>query len=64
MADSSPTTSPELAELRRLRALALSYAEAAAVEPNYRKRRRLEQTALRLWQEARKRQGHTAIAPA
>jgi len=39
-----------------LRALALSYAEAAAVEPDYHTRRRLEQLAIRLWQKARLRQ--------
>ena len=55
-ADSTPTTSPELAEQWRLRALALTYADAAAAEPNYRTRRRFEQTALRLWQRARKLQ--------
>ena len=55
-ADSTPTTSPELAELWRLRARALSYATAASVERDYNARIRLEQMALRLWQRARKLQ--------
>jgi hypothetical protein len=46
----------ELAEVRRLRTLALTYASAAAAEPDYHKRRKFEQTAVRLWSEARRGQ--------
>jgi hypothetical protein len=58
MADSVPTTSQDAERLRRLRALALSYAEAADVEADYHHRRRLEQLALRIWQKARREQLH------
>jgi hypothetical protein len=56
MADLVPTTSQDAERLRRLRALALTYAEAAAVEPDYHRRRHLEQLAIRLWQKARRQQ--------
>jgi hypothetical protein len=56
MADSVPTTSHDVERLRRLRALALTYAEAAAVEPDYHRRRHLEQIAVHFWQRARRQQ--------
>jgi hypothetical protein len=58
MADSVPTTSHDAERLRRLRALALTNAEAAAVEPDYHRRRRFEQLAFQIWQKARREQLH------
>jgi hypothetical protein len=58
MADSVPTTSQDAERLRRLRALALTYAEAAVLEPDYHRRRRFEQLAIQIWQKARREQLH------